>query len=333
MAAHPRARDAEPVNLEWRRVRWPGKDENVMTEAADLRSWRDTDTRRAIVAFVQGANESGGPGYVPPAERIAVFDNDGTLWTEKPMPIQLDFIMRGFAEAVEREPALREQQPFKAAHERDFGWLGHAMVKHYQGDDGDLKLLFMGLSKISVGVEVEAYADQVTAFFEDARHPTFERPYVSCGYVPMIELLRYLEANGFLTFIVSGGDRDFMRPVAERIYQIPRERVVGSGFGVEYRDGTIVYSSKLDAFDDGPEKPLRIWARTGRRPAIAAGNSNGDLEMLRFAGGADKPALRLVVRHDDAEREVADTSGAERVLDAGFTEISMRDDWATVFAP
>ena len=134
----------------------------------------------------------------------------------------------------------------------------------------------------------------------------------------MIELLRYLESNGFLTFIVSGGDRDFMRPVAEQIYRIPRERVVGSGFGVEYRDGTIVYSSKLDAFDDGPEKPLRIWARTGRRPAIAVGNSNGDLEMLRFAGGEGKPALRLVVRHDDAEREVADTTrrraGARRRL-------------------
>jgi phosphoserine phosphatase len=302
-----------------------------MNDVAGLRSWRDTDTRRAIVKFVRAANQEGGPGYVPPAERIAVFDNDGTLWTEKPMPIQLDFIMRGFAAAVEREPELRDQQPFKAAHERDYGWLGHAMVKHYQGDDDDLKLLFTGLARISVGVEVEAYADQVTAFFADAQHPTLQRPYVSCAYVPMVELLRYLEANGFLTFIVSGGDRDFMRPVAERVYRIPRERVVGSGFGVEYRDGTIVYSSKLDAFDDGPEKPLRIWARTGRRPAIAVGNSNGDLEMLQFAGGESKPALRLVVRHDDAEREVDDAGGADRVLDAGFTEISMREDWETVF--
>ena len=216
---------------------------------------------------------------------------------------------------------------------RDLGWFGRAMVRYYQGDDGDLKLLLMGLSRISVGVEVEAYAEQVMAFFEDAQHPTLKRPYVSCGYQPMVELLRYLEANSFLTFIVSGGDRDFMRPVAERVYQIPRERVVGSGFGVEYREGTIVYSSKLDAFDDGPEKPLHIWARTGRRPAIAVGNSNGDLEMLRFAGGDGRPALRLVVRHDDAEREVADSNGAEQVLGAGFVEISMRDDWETVFAP
>jgi phosphoserine phosphatase len=304
-----------------------------MNDMAALRSWRDTSSRGAIVAFVRSATEEGGPAYIPPAERIAVFDNDGTLWTEKPMPIQLDFMMRGFAAAAASDPSLRDQQPFKAAHEHDFGWLGQAVVNHYQGDDAGLKLLFTGLSKISVGVEVEAYAEQVTAFFEEARHPTLERRYLSCGYVPMIELLRYLEANGFLTFIVSGGDRDFMRPVAERLYRIPRERVVGSGFGVEYRDGTIVYSAKLDAFDDGPEKPLRIWARTGRRPAIAVGNSNGDLEMLRFAGGEGKPALRLVVRHDDDAREVAYTAGAEHVLDAGFTEISMRDDWETVFVP
>ena len=123
-----------------------------------------------------------------------------------------------------------------------------------------------------------------------------------------------------------------MRPAAERIYGIPRERVVGSGFGTEYDDGRIVYTSKLDSFDDGPQKPLHIWARTGRRPAIAVGNSNGDLEMLRFAGGDGRPALRLVLRHDDAEREVDDQGGADHVLGAGFTEISVRDDWATVFA-
>jgi phosphoserine phosphatase len=303
-----------------------------MSDAAILPSWRDTATRRAILAFVQAAGTDGGPGYIPPAERIAVFDNDGTLWTEKPMPIQLDFIMRGFAAAAAADPALRDQQPFKAAHERDFGWLGGAMTKHYAGDDSDLRLLFAGLSKVSVGVAVDDYAAQVTSFFADAQHPTLQRPYVECVYLPMVELLRYLEANGFLTFIVSAGDRDFMRPVAEQVYAIPRERVVGSGFGVEFQDGAIVYSAQLDAFDEGPQKPLHIWARMGRRPAIAVGNSNGDLEMLQFAGGADKPALRLVLRHDDAQREVDDRTGTDKVLDAGFTEISMRDDWETVFA-
>jgi phosphoglycolate phosphatase-like HAD superfamily hydrolase len=302
--------------------------ENITT----LPSWRDTAARHAITTFVASA-VGDGPGHIPPAERIAVFDNDGTLWPEKPMPVQLDFIIRGFAEAAERDPALRDRQPFKAAHEHDLGWMGKAMVKHYQGDDGDLKLLLGALGDISAGVEVQAYADRVMEFFAQAEHPRFGRPYMRCAFQPMVELLRYLEANGFLTFIVSGGDRDFMRPAAERIYDIPRERVVGSGFATEYHDGQIVYTSKLDMFDDGPQKPLRIWARTGRRPALAAGNSNGDLEMLRFAGGDGRPALRLVVRHDDAEREVDDLTGAERVLDAGFTEISIQNDWSTVFAP
>ena len=301
-----------------------------MTEPA-LPSWRDTETTRAIEAFVAAATRDGDPGYVPPPERIAVFDNDGTLWTEKPMPVQLDFILRTFAAAAERDPDKRSRQPYKAAYERDHQWLGAAMVKHYRGDDEDLKLLIAALSETSAGVEVQAYADQVLAFFEDAQHPTLQRPYLTCGFVPMIELLRFLEANGFLTFIVSGGDRDFMRPAAERIYGIPRERVVGSGFGTEFVDGRILYTDRLDAFDDGPQKPLHIWARTGRRPALACGNSNGDREMLEFAGGEGKPVLRLVVRHDDAAREVDDQKGAERVLDAGFTEISMRRDWATVF--
>ena len=301
-----------------------------MTDA--LPAWRDTQTTRAIEAFVAAATKERDPGYIPPAERIAVFDNDGTLWTEKPMPVQLDFILRTFAAAAERDPGLRERQPYKAAHERDAHWLGSAIVKHYSGDDSDLGLLLEALGETSAGVEVEAYAAEVLAFFGDAHHPTLQRPYLECGFVPMIELLRYLEAHGFMTFIVSGGDRDFMRPAAETIYGIPRERVVGSGFGTEYADGRIVYTASLDAFDDGPQKPLHIWARTGRRPAIACGNANGDLEMLRFAGGEGRPALRLVVRHDDAAREVDDQGGADQVLGAGFTEISIRDDWHTVFA-
>jgi phosphoserine phosphatase len=275
------------------------------TAEAPLASWRDTATTRAILEFVAAATREGDEGWIPPPERVAVFDNDGTLWTEKPMPIQLDFIVRGFAAAAQRDPALRERQPYKAAHEGDLAWMGRAMVKHYQGDDGDLELLLGALAEGAAGVPVEAYAAQVLAFFEEAEHPKLARPYRACGFAPMIELLRHLEANGFLTFIVSGGDRDFMRPVAEVIYGI---------------------------FDDGPQKPLHIWARTGRRPAIACGNSNGDLEMLRFVGGAGKPALRLVVAHDDAVREVDDRGGADKVLGAGFTEISMGGDWATVFA-
>src|ERR1700744_1390306 len=310
----------------------PGGHAPAMAHTAALPPWRATPTPRAIIDFVAAATRKDGPGHIPVPERIAVFDNDGTLWPEKPMPVQLDFIIRNFATAAERDATLRDRQPFKAAYEHDLTWLGRAMVKHYQGDDGDLKLLIGALSETSAGVDAEAYAEQVLAFFTDAEHPRFKRPYMHCAFQPMIELLRYLETRGFLTFIVSGGDRDFMRPAAERIYGIPRERVVGSGFGTDYQGGRIVYTSKLDSFDDGPQKPLHIWARTGRRPAIAAGNSNGDLEMLRFAGGDGRPALRLVVRHDDRDREGDDRGGADQVLGAGFTQISVRDDWATVFA-
>jgi phosphoserine phosphatase len=248
------------------------------------------------------------------------------------MPVELDFILRRLAAMAADDASLRERQPFKAAYEQDFAWLGAAMAKHYRGDDGDLKVVLAAISEAFTGLDVEDYETQVDAFFAEARHPIHRRLYAECTFVPMIELLRYLERHGFQTLIVSGGDRDFMRPAAERLYGIPRERVVGSSLGLDYSDGAVVYKSGLDFFDDGPQKPLHIWARVGRRPAVACGNSNVDIEMLRYAGGSDRRALRLLVAHDDAHREVADATGAEKALAVGFTVISMRDDWATVFA-
>ncbi len=164
-----------------------------------------------------------------------------------------------------------------------------------------------------------------------ARHPVNGRRFTECAFAPMIELLRHLEAHGFATFFVSGGDRDFMRPIVESVYGIPRERVVGSTFGLAYADGGVVYRPALEVFDVGPQKAMQIWAHIGRRPAIACGNSDGDLEMLRFAGSDGRPALRLVVGHDDAEREAAVRRGSEAVLGGEFTVISMKDDWATVY--
>jgi phosphoserine phosphatase len=295
-----------------------------------LDSWRDTPTRQAIEAFVAQATAE-----VPPEERIAVFDNDGTLWCEKPMPVQLDFILRRLAQMAEGDVSLRVQQPFKAAYEHDVRWLGDAMVKHYEGDDGDVKLLVAAMLQAFGHMEVEAYEADVEAFFADARHPTLDRPYRACTFLPMVELLRYLEANGFRTFIASGGDRDFMRAVSEPLYGIPREHVIGSSFQLGYKDtgngGAVVYKAGLDVFDDGPDKPVRIWSRVGRRPLIAVGNSNGDVPMLRYATG-----LRVLVRHDDAEREFDATDGAEDALaraDAdGWTVVSVKDDWASVFA-
>ena len=313
----------------------------MATDEDLLASWNDTKTRQAIVDFVDTVTEEGGDGYVPPAERIATFDNDGTLWAEKPMPIQLDFTLRRLAEMAEADPQLRDQQPFKASYEKDLGWLGQAMIKHYHGDDGDLGLLIAAVPKAFAELTVEQYSARVAEFFAGAEHPKLGRPYRSCGYQPMVELLRFLEANGFVPYIASGGDRDFMRPIAGELYGITPERVIGSSTALEYREGDddsrdVLYKSEMEFFDDGPAKPVRIWSRIGRRPVVAGGNSNGDVPMLRFAKAGSRPALRTLLLHDDAEREFDYTAGAEEALEraqaAGWTVISIKDDWATVFA-
>jgi phosphoserine phosphatase len=309
--------------------------------ADTLESWADGEARSAIVAFVERVTDEGGPDYVEPESRVAVFDNDGTLWCEKPMPIQLDFTIRRLAEMAEGDASLRSQQPWKAAYENDMNWLGAAMVKHYNGDDGDLKLLMGAITRAFGEVSVEEYDARVTAFFGDTDHPTLSRPYRGCGYAPMVELLRYLEANGFTTYIASGGDRDFMRPVAGELYGVSPERIIGSALGITYRSGEghtdLLYKAAMDFFDDGPEKPVRIWSRIGRRPILSVGNSNGDLPMLAFSGLPDSPALRLLILHDDAEREFDYVAGAEDVLDHArrhdWTVVSMKDDWREVFAP
>jgi len=306
----------------------------------ELASWNDTSTRAAIEDFVARVTTEGGPDYVRPAERIATFDNDGTLWCEKPMPIELGFILGRLAEMAEADEALREKQPWKAACEQDYHWLGEVITKHYHGDDSDVKVLMAGILQAFAGNSVEEYAAAADAFLRGGRHPTLDRTFHACGYLPMIELLAYLEANGFTNYIASGGDRDFMRPVTEDVYGIPSERVIGSSNALRYLEdehgGTITYAAEPDVFDDGPVKPIRIWSRIGRRPILAGGNSNGDIPMLRYAGGKDRPALRLLVLHDDAEREFDYTAGAEQSLeiaaDHGWTVVSIKNDWATVFA-
>ncbi|MBV9334994.1 MAG: haloacid dehalogenase-like hydrolase [Solirubrobacterales bacterium] len=307
--------------------------------SAALASWNDTPTRQAIVEFVERATRENSPDHVPPGERIAVFDNDGTLWCEKPMPIELGFILKRFAEMADADESLRDRQPWKAARERDFAWLGAAITKHYHGDDGDVKLLMGAILCAFGGMTVDNYAAAADDFLR-GRHPTMDRTFRACGYLPMIELLRYLEGNHFSTFIASGGDRDFMRPVTEEMYGIPSERVIGSSNALGYQDdehgGTLVYLDRPDVFDDGPTKPVRIWSRIGRRPILAGGNSNGDIPMLRYAGGPSRPALRLLVLHDDPEREFDYTAGAEVALERasteGWTVVSIRRDWNSVFA-
>ena len=183
-----------------------------MVAEALLVSWRDTPTRKAVTDFVDSVTLEGSAGYVAPADRVAVFDNDGTLWSEKPIPIQLDFTLFRMAELAQADPSLSGRQPYKAAAERDYRWLGEAMVKHYHGDDADLHLLMAAVETAFGGMTVEAFSDEVSGWLASASHPQLHRPYLSCAFVPMVELLRYLEANGFSTYIASGGDRDFMRP-------------------------------------------------------------------------------------------------------------------------
>jgi phosphoserine phosphatase len=307
--------------------------------SATLASWNDTPARRTIVEFVERVTREEGRDYLPPSERIAVFDNDGTLWCEQPMPIELGFVLERLAEMAEVDTALRHRQPWKAARERDHAWLGGAMTRHYEGDDTDLKVLMGGVVRAYGGLTVEDFATAAAEFL-DRRHPTMDRSFRECGYLPMIQLLRYLEANGFTTFIASGGDRDFMRPVTQEMYGVPAERVIGSSNALTYQEdehgGTLVYLGQPDVFDDGPTKPVRIWSRIGRRPIVAGGNSNGDIPMLRFAGGPSRPALRLLVLHDDPDREFEYTTGAETSLERaeadGWTVVSITRDWATVFA-
>lgn len=296
-----------------------------------LESWNDGPTKQALVDFVERA-----VAEVPPEERVAAFDNDGTLWCEKPAYVQLDFLVRRLAEQAGADPTLAAEQPYRAAAEGDLAWFGDAVTKHYNGDDTELKVLAGGILSAYKGLTTEEHAARVAVFFAAAKHPTLGRAYTDCGYQPMVELLRYLEANGFTNYIVSGGGRDFMRPITWPMYGIPPERVVGSSVGVTFADGHLVTTSQPEFLNDGPVKPVRIWGRTGRRPILAAGNSNGDIEMLQYAAAGSHPSLQLLVLHDDAEREFDYVAGAEKALDLARTDdwvvASMRDDWATVFS-
>ena len=304
-----------------------------------LDSWTDGAAKSGIVDFVQRVTTAGGPAFIPPVERIAVFDNDGTLWCEKPMPIEVGFILKHLAAQAEQDPTLRTQQPWKAAHDKDYAWLGEVITKHYRGDDTDMKVLLGGILKAFEGMTIDDYCADAERFLANDQHPTLKRPFRTCGYTPMVELLRYLESHGFTTFIASGGDRDFMRPVTNEIYGIPPERVIGSSNALRYvagpDGGSLAYLAKPDVFDDGPVKPVRIWSRIGRRPILAVGNSNGDIEMLQFTGGKDRPALRLLVLHDDKGREFDYVAGAEKSLELAkaqaWTVVSMKNDWKVVF--
>jgi hypothetical protein len=299
-----------------------------------LPSWRDSAARQAIIDFV--GRTCGGNG-VPTGERVAVFDNDGTLWCEQPMPIQLDFILRRLAEMATAQPELCERQPWKAVSERDFGWFGALMAEHYAGDDTNVRLLAGGILAAYAGISVEDFAGgrlpaQHTA--PDARSPVPRVRLHTDGRAARLPgHQRLLEPHRL------GRRSRLHAAVSQEMYGVPRERVIGSGSTFSYTSdehgGTITHKPEADYLDDGPEKPVRIWNRTGRRPLLAAGNSSGDVPMLEFTHHADKPTLRLLVLHDDAEREFDCTTGAEQALERaevdGWTVVSIKNDWTTVF--
>jgi phosphoglycolate phosphatase-like HAD superfamily hydrolase len=314
------------------------EDVTATTDGA-LASWRDGPSRQAIVEFLARVTGESGSAPVPGEQRVAVFDNDGTLWCEKPLPIQLDFILRRLVEMADTDPGLRSKQPWKAAYERDYPWLSSMIDDHYAGDDLGLKTFAGGVLAAYDGIDVDEFELLADTFLRTAQHPTLGRSYLRCAYRPMVELLDHLAANGFANYIVSGGGRDFMRPITQEVYGIPRERVIGSTTALAYagneHGGTITHTTTPDYLDDGPQKPIRIWSRVGRRPLLAAGNSDGDCAMLEFTQHVDRPFMRLLVLHDDADREFAYTKGSRKAVQQadrdGWTVVSMKDDWSTVF--
>ena len=243
-----------------------------------LGSWRDGATKDAIVAFVHAVTQEG-PGLVPIEERLATFDNDGTLWCEKPMPIQLDFILRRLYAMADARPELRDRQPWKAAYERDYAWLGALMDQHYAGDDTNVKVLARGILAAYEGVSVNDFEAQSAEFLRGTQHPTLGRGYLECAYAPMIDLLDFLSENGFTNYIASGGGRDFMRPITQEVYGIPqraRDRKQRGARLHQRRPPRHPHAPAVpDTWTTGPRSP----SISGAEPdavRVAGGNSNGD---------------------------------------------------------
>lgn len=302
---------------------------------AALPSWRDGPSKQAIVQFVETVTKPDTPNYVPPAERIAVFDNDGTLWSEQPLYFQFFFLLDQVRAAAPQHPEWRNNPAFKAL-----------MANDMPGLMREEKRLLPLITTANSGMTVDQYDRTIRAWIDSARHPKFNRRYTDLVFQPQLELLKYLRANGFKTYIVSGGTIEFMRPWAERVYGIPPEQVVGSTQTVTYevRDGqpTLVRGPKLEFINDGPGKPVGIYRQIGRRPILAVGNSDGDLQMLQYTMAATGARLAVLVHHDDAEREFAyDRNSSigklDRALDEartrGWTVISMKQDWAQIYPP
>lgn len=290
-----------------------------------LPSWKAGPAKQAVLDFVAVATTPG-PGFVDPADRIATFDNDGTLWVEQPMPPQLDFVFRKWEEEVREAPSLALQQPYKALVERDLEFFEGVATQ----DPQVVATLVEGFARSWAGTTPAEFDAQVRDWTKTVKQPKLGVPYVELVYLPMLELFELLRAHEFRVFVCSGGGRDFMRVFAEETWRIHKENVIGSAATYTYADGRLVRSEvMLGGLDVGPGKPEHIFAATGRLPLLAGGNADVDIEMLQSARFA------LLVVHDDEAREFSYTAGAEsarRTADElGWTVVSMKDDWVTVF--
>lgn len=302
------------------------------TPQAALPSWEDGPTKSAIVAFVQKVTDPDSADFVPGPERIAVFDNDGTLWSEQPMYVQLAFTLDRIKELAPEHPEWKYKQPYKAAIEGDMKALGAA------GMEGFLKLVMA----THAGMTSEEFTKIVQDWFATARHPKYGRLYTELTYQPMVELLGYLRVHDFKTFVVSGGGLEFMRPWMEGAYGIPPEQVIGTRVKTQWdeKGPSLLRMPEIAFIDDGPGKPVGIYEHIGRRPIFAAGNSDGDLQMLQYTTAGKGPRFALIVHHTDAERETAydresHIGKLDKALDAasanGWTVVDMKKDWKQVF--
>jgi len=306
-----------------------------------LPSWNDGPAKQAIVDFVHKTTDKASPDFVPVTERIATFDNDGTLFPSHPMYTQLAFALDRIKELAPQHPEWKTQQPFMAVLDHDMKALAAA------GEKGMVDLVMAS----HAGMSTAEFEKIVTEWFKTARHPRFKRPYTDLAYQPMLELLAYLRANGFKTYIVSAGGIEFMRPMTEAVYGIPPEQVIGSSIETKYeiKAGKPVLTRlpKIHFIDNKAGKPVAINMFIGRRPIAAFGNSDGDRQMLEWTGAGDDARLMMLVFHDDAEREYAygpanglpDTkigTFSQSLMDEakkkGWVVISMKDDWKRIFA-
>jgi phosphoserine phosphatase len=303
--------------------------------AADpLPSWNDGVAKDSILYFVNTVTDKNSKDYVEPAERIATFDNDGTLWVEQPIYTQFTFVFDRVKELAPQHPEWKTTQPFKALLEGDMKTVGASGMKG---------LMAMALAT-HTGMTAEQFTDRVTQWINTARHPRFKKLYTELVYQPQLELMSYLRANGFKVFIVSGGGIAFMRPWTEKVYGVPPEQVVGSSVHTEFQivDGkpVLVRTPKINFIDDKAGKPVGIYEHIGRRPILAFGNSDSDMQMIQYTLAGKGQRLGLFVHHTDAEREYAydrksHVGTLDKVLDQaaanGWVIVDMKKDWKTVF--